>query len=198
MYESEDKLVSHPDHYMSKSGLETINVIEAFTDGLVGIEASDTANILKYACRWKVKGGVQDLEKILWYTTHLIEHLKKKEKVEPVFTWDDEANTWKKDPNKVHRIKKEREWKRFNKDILKKNPHAAVVNPDLMKGKESADDEPVEPSYGDILMMGYLNDAEAELADNDKAVENFVEAMNKFVESAKALLDSEEKKYRKE
>lgn len=77
MYESDDKFVSHPPHYQSSSGLETIDVIEAFTDGLNGIEASDTANIIKYACRWKKKNGIQDLEKILWYTNHLIEHLKK-------------------------------------------------------------------------------------------------------------------------
>lgn len=30
MYESEDKMVSHPEHYMSKTGMEVIDVIEAF------------------------------------------------------------------------------------------------------------------------------------------------------------------------
>ena len=79
-YESSDKMVSHPDHYQSNSGLEVIDVIAAFTDGLNGIEATDTGNILKYACRWSKKNGVQDLEKILWYTQHLINHLKNKEK----------------------------------------------------------------------------------------------------------------------
>ena len=54
-----------------------IDVIEAFTFDLKGIEATDTANIIKYACRWKKKNGIQDLEKILWYTQHLIDHLKK-------------------------------------------------------------------------------------------------------------------------
>ena len=39
-------------------------------------------NIIKYACRWKKKNGIQDLEKILWYAQHLIDHLKKMEKVE--------------------------------------------------------------------------------------------------------------------
>lgn len=53
MYESKDKMVSHPDHYQSKTGLEVINVIEAFTEDLSGIEATDTGNIIKYACRWK-------------------------------------------------------------------------------------------------------------------------------------------------
>lgn len=83
MYESNDKMVSHPDHYQSESGLEVIDVIEAFTSDLKGIEATDTGNIIKYACRWKKKNGKQDLEKILWYTQHLIDHLKKEEPSNP-------------------------------------------------------------------------------------------------------------------
>lgn len=79
MYESNDKMVSHPDHYQSKKGLEVIDVIEAFTEGLDGIEATDTGNVIKYICRWKNKNGVQDLEKAKWYLTHLIEHLEKEE-----------------------------------------------------------------------------------------------------------------------
>lgn len=79
MYESEDLLVSHPKHYQSETGLEVIDVIEAFTFDLKGIVATDTGNIIKYACRWSKKNGIQDLEKILWYTQHLIEHLKKLE-----------------------------------------------------------------------------------------------------------------------
>ena len=79
MYESNDKMVSHPDHYQSKNGLEVIDVIEAFTEGLDGIEATDTGNVIKYICRWKNKNGVQDLEKAKWYLTHLIEHLEKEE-----------------------------------------------------------------------------------------------------------------------
>ncbi len=75
MYESDDRMVSHPDHYQSKSGLEVIDVIEAFTEDLNGIEATDTGNIIKYACRWKNKNGIQDLKKIMWYTQHLIDHL---------------------------------------------------------------------------------------------------------------------------
>ena len=82
MYESDDKMVSHPKHYISKSGLEVIDVIEAFTDGLNGVEATDTGNIIKYACRWKQKGGVQDLKKIMWYTQHLIDYLEDKNEEE--------------------------------------------------------------------------------------------------------------------
>ena len=79
-YESNDRLVSHPDHYQSTSGLEVIDVIEAFTENLRGIEATDTGNIIKYACRWNSKGTpIRDVEKIIWYATHLLEHLKRKE-----------------------------------------------------------------------------------------------------------------------
>lgn len=78
MYESDDKMVSHPSHYQSKYGLEVIDVIQAFTSDLQGIEATDTGNIIKYACRWKHKNGIQDLKKIMWYTQHLIEYLESK------------------------------------------------------------------------------------------------------------------------
>ena len=64
--------VNHPSHYQSKNGLETIQVIEAFTDGLEGMEAVDTANVLKYICRWKKKNGVEDLKKAQWYLENLI------------------------------------------------------------------------------------------------------------------------------
>jgi len=83
MYESTDVNVSHPKHYQAENGLEVINVIEAFTANLSGVEATDTGNIIKYACRWKQKNGIQDLEKIMWYTQHLIEHLMRPVRMEP-------------------------------------------------------------------------------------------------------------------
>ena len=76
MDESNDKMVSRPSHYQSKSGLEVIDVIKAFTEDLKGIEAVDTANAIKYICRWKNKNGIQDLEKAIWYIQHLIDVLK--------------------------------------------------------------------------------------------------------------------------
>ena len=79
MYESQDKMVSHPNHYQSDNGLEVIDVIEAFTLGLYGIEAVDTANAIKYICRWKNKNGKQDLEKAMWYIQHLIDHIEKED-----------------------------------------------------------------------------------------------------------------------
>ena len=79
MYESKDKMVSHPPHYQTSNGLETIDVITAFTEDLKGIEAVDTGNVIKYICRWKHKNGIQDLEKAKWYLDHLIDHLKNEE-----------------------------------------------------------------------------------------------------------------------
>ena len=75
-----EDVVNHPNHYMSETGLETIDVIEAFTFDLKGIEAVDTANILKYICRWKKKNGLQDLKKAQWYLNHLINHVETLEK----------------------------------------------------------------------------------------------------------------------
>ena len=77
---SRDNMVTHPPHYQSKTGLETIDVIEAFTSDLKGIEATDTGNIIKYMCRWKSKNGLQDLEKAKWYLEHLIDRVKKTER----------------------------------------------------------------------------------------------------------------------
>ena len=76
IFESNDAMVTHPSHYQSKPGLEVIDVIEAFTDGLVGIEATDTGNVIKYICRWNHKNGLQDLKKCRWYLDHLIKHVE--------------------------------------------------------------------------------------------------------------------------
>ena len=65
--------VNHPAHYMSYTGLETIDVIEAFTADLQGIEAVCTANVIKYICRWYHKNGIEDLKKAQWYLNKLIE-----------------------------------------------------------------------------------------------------------------------------
>lgn len=68
----------NPAHYISPDGtMETIDVIEAFTADLQGIEAVCTANALKYICRWHHKNGVEDLKKAKWYIQKLIYHLEK-------------------------------------------------------------------------------------------------------------------------
>lgn len=74
-----DDMVVHPPHYQSETGIEVIDVIEAFTFDLSGIEAFDSANVIKYICRWKHKNGVQDLKKAAWYIDHLINHIEKLE-----------------------------------------------------------------------------------------------------------------------
>lgn len=75
----EKETVNHPSHYQSKTGLEAIDVIEAFCDGLNGIEAFCTGNTLKYLCRWKTKNGIEDLKKAQWYVNKLIEIKEEKE-----------------------------------------------------------------------------------------------------------------------
>lgn len=71
--------VNHPPHYQTSSGLETIDVIEAFTEDLTGAEATNTGNVLKYMCRWKSKNGLDDLKKARWYLDRLVAHVEKHE-----------------------------------------------------------------------------------------------------------------------
>lgn len=84
MYESDNKNVSHPNHYQGANGMEVIDVIEAFTTGLSGIEAVDTGNAIKYICRWKSKNGIEDIEKAIWYLTHLRDHLERQQAIRDV------------------------------------------------------------------------------------------------------------------
>ncbi len=72
-------MVNHPPHYRSSSGLEVIDVIKAFTEGLVGIEAVYTANVIKYICRWKKKNGAEDLRKAAWYASKLADEIESAE-----------------------------------------------------------------------------------------------------------------------
>ena len=74
-----EDMVNHPSHYKTEAGIEAIDVIEAFTEDLVGKEATNTGNVLKYMLRWKKKNGLQDLEKAQWYLNRLINNLKEKE-----------------------------------------------------------------------------------------------------------------------
>ena len=68
--------VNHPAHY-NMNGIEAINIIEAFTADLSGIDAVDTANVIKYILRWPRKNGLEDLYKARWYLNHLIERVAK-------------------------------------------------------------------------------------------------------------------------
>ena len=80
MEEKQDVMVDHPPHYQSETGLEVIDVIEAFTFDLKGSEAICTGNALKYLCRWKHKNGLQDLKKARCYLNRLISNLEKLER----------------------------------------------------------------------------------------------------------------------
>ena len=72
--------VNHPAHYQSSTGMEVIDVIEAFASNLKGVEAFDAGNVLKYICRWKNKNGLEDLKKARFYLNHLIDHVENLEK----------------------------------------------------------------------------------------------------------------------
>ena len=72
-----EDLVNHPAHYASGT-IECIEAIEVATSDLQGIEAVCTANAMKYLWRWKKKGGVQSLEKAVWYINRLIDTLEKR------------------------------------------------------------------------------------------------------------------------
>ena len=74
---AKEDVVNHPKHYKAVNGLEAIDVIEAFTAKLKGIQATDTGNILKYMLRWHEKNGIEDLKKAQWYLNHLISKVEK-------------------------------------------------------------------------------------------------------------------------
>ncbi len=70
-------MINHPAHYISKHGLEVIDVIEEFTEGLTGIIAVCIGNIIKYVLRWNHKGGVEDLKKARFYLDKVIAMLER-------------------------------------------------------------------------------------------------------------------------
>lgn len=71
--------VRHPNHYIGRYGLETMDVIKNFTDDMDGIEGYYVGNILKYICRWKKKNGYQDLLKAEVYLHSLQKYVDDKE-----------------------------------------------------------------------------------------------------------------------
>lgn len=69
--ETQTDIINHPPHYTAGK-VECIDAIESAVQGLEGIEAVCTANIIKYVWRWKRKGGAEDLRKAEWYLRRLI------------------------------------------------------------------------------------------------------------------------------
>ena len=72
--------VDHPNHYQSSNGIEVIDVIDAFTENLIGVVAFDVGCAIKYMCRWEKKGGTEDLRKAIWYIQHAIDHYDAEER----------------------------------------------------------------------------------------------------------------------
>ncbi|CDQ39520.1 DUF3310 domain-containing protein [Virgibacillus salexigens] len=70
IHKEESDNVNHPDHYQGKT--EVIDIIEQATEGLQGINAVCTGNVIKYVMRFQKKGGVEDLKKAQWYLNKLI------------------------------------------------------------------------------------------------------------------------------
>ncbi len=80
MYESKDKMVSHPEHYKGSMGVEPIDFIheickniyidtkahDYITDGHI-LAAFDLGQVVKYVCRYTKKNGSQDIDKAIWY-----------------------------------------------------------------------------------------------------------------------------------
>lgn len=66
-----DDIVNKPKHYQGK--IECIDAIESAVEGLEGLEAVCTANVIKYVYRWKKKNGVEDLKKAQWYLNKLLD-----------------------------------------------------------------------------------------------------------------------------
>jgi hypothetical protein len=68
---------TNPSHYR-QGEIECIDALEAATINLKGIDAVCTANAIKYLWRWKEKGGIEDLEKSIWYIQKMIRKAKDK------------------------------------------------------------------------------------------------------------------------
>lgn len=75
----ENNVVSHPNHYQSRLGIECKDVLAAATEDLSGYEAGWTWNAIKYLWRWKKKNGDEDLKKAIQCIEFILdEHAKEK------------------------------------------------------------------------------------------------------------------------
>ena len=71
--EKNKEAVNHPKHYQSKTGLEAIDVIEAFDLNF------NLGNVIKYILRCgKKDADVQELEKARWYLEREIANRRQK------------------------------------------------------------------------------------------------------------------------
>lgn len=65
----------HPSHYISDSGLEPVDVIDAFKACPEYKAGFFWGNVVKYVLRFHKKNGVEDLKKAEFYLKRLIEEL---------------------------------------------------------------------------------------------------------------------------
>lgn len=70
--------INHPDRY-NHNGIEVIDIIDAFTSSLSGVDAFDIGCAIKYLCRFTEKNGIEDLNKAKWYIDHYISKRTNKE-----------------------------------------------------------------------------------------------------------------------
>tara|TARA_R100001163_G_C4992968_1_gene144890 strand:- start:583 stop:801 length:219 start_codon:yes stop_codon:yes gene_type:complete len=68
-----EDMVNNPPHY-NKANIECIEAIRAATNEGYGYYLQ--GNILKYVWRYRYKGGVEDLEKAMFYLDRLIKEVK--------------------------------------------------------------------------------------------------------------------------
>ena len=68
-----EDMVNNPPHY-NKANIDCIEAIRAATNEGYGYYLQ--GNILKYVWRYRYKGGVEDLEKAMFYLDRLIKEVK--------------------------------------------------------------------------------------------------------------------------
>lgn len=66
--ETPEDMINHPRHYKAANGIETIDVIEGFTDPITW----NMGCVIKYITRWRQKNGLEDLKKAQFYLNRLI------------------------------------------------------------------------------------------------------------------------------
>lgn len=76
----ESDVIINPPYYRASNGLEVYDVIRGFTEGLMGEQAVNQGNIIKYILRWPKKNGLEDLKKARWYLDKMINEIEKEEK----------------------------------------------------------------------------------------------------------------------
>lgn len=69
--------VNHPKHY-TQGGIECIEAVKAATINKPPFEAVLVGNTIKYLWRYEAKGGIEDVEKALWYLARLHKELVEK------------------------------------------------------------------------------------------------------------------------